>query len=42
MGVIGERAGPGSLGLDMDFTRDAHGKNMGFSRERHEKHMGNT
>ena len=42
MGVIGERAQEGSLGLDMDFTRDSHGKNMGFSRERHEKHTGKT
>jgi len=27
---------------DMDFTRDALGKNMGSSRESHEKHMRKT
>jgi hypothetical protein len=39
---MGEMAGQGSVGLDMDFTRDGLGKNMGFSRERHGKHMGKT
>jgi len=33
---------PAYLNPDMDFTRDALGKNMGFSRESHEKDMRNT